>query len=99
MVFSSPNENLLELLDETGKLGCKPVETHIAQNHKLRESIEDVAADRQSYHMPVGKLIYLSYPKPNITHDVLIVSLSMQFKGHSCLSCYHILQYLKGSGK
>jgi len=32
-------KNLLELLDETVKLGCKPVETHIAQNHKVRELI------------------------------------------------------------
>jgi len=26
-------------LDETVKLGCKQVETHIAQNHKVRELI------------------------------------------------------------
>jgi len=26
-------------LDETVKLECKPVETHIAQNHKVRELI------------------------------------------------------------
>lgn len=59
MVFSTPNKNVLELLDETGKLGCKPVETHIAQNHELSVSIEDVAVDTQSYQRPVGKLIVL----------------------------------------
>ncbi|KAE8725655.1 GTP-binding protein [Hibiscus syriacus] len=46
----------LYLLEETGKLGCKPVETPIEVNHKLGDTMEDAAVDRSSYQ----RLVYPS---------------------------------------
>ena len=37
-IFISQQKYVLDLLIETRKLGCKPVETPIEQNHKLCEA-------------------------------------------------------------
>ena len=37
---------MVDLLTETGKLGCKPVDTPIEQNHRLCEATESVAVNR-----------------------------------------------------
>lgn len=48
---------MINLLKETGKLGCKSVETPIESNHKLSEVPEDATVDKGSYQRLVGKLI------------------------------------------
>jgi len=68
---------VLDLLSETGKLGCKPVETPIEQNHRLSEYVEDATVDRESYQKLVGKLIYLSHTKPDTAHAVGVISQFM----------------------
>ena len=40
---------MLDLLNETSKLGCKPVGTPIEQNHKLGEAYEDLVMDKGTY--------------------------------------------------
>lgn len=49
-IFNFQQKNVLDLLAETGKIGCNPVETTIEQNHKLSESIEDIVVDRKFNH-------------------------------------------------
>ena len=45
-IFVSQHKYILDLLKETGKLGCKPIETPIEANHKLGEALEDKGVDR-----------------------------------------------------
>ncbi|KAG8488224.1 hypothetical protein CXB51_018059 [Gossypium anomalum] len=88
---------IVDLLTETGKLGCKPAETPIEVNHRLGDVLEDTAVDRRSYQKLVGKLIYLSHTKPDIAYAVGVVSQFMHNPKKSHLSAvYQILQYLKG---
>jgi hypothetical protein len=51
---------ILDLLKETGKLGCKPVSTPIDNKYKLNtedgESVEDI----NHFQRLVGRLIYLT---------------------------------------
>ena len=47
-IFISQHKYVLDLLSETGKLGCKPVKTPIEQNHRLSEYVEDATMDRES---------------------------------------------------
>lgn len=68
---------MIDLLKETSKLWCKPVDTSIEFNHKLSDALEDVAVDRGSYQRLVGKLIYLSHTRPDIAYAVSIVSQFM----------------------
>ena len=65
-------------------LGCKPSETPIEQNHKLGEAIEDAMVDKGRYQRLVGKLIYLSYTRPDIAYAMSVVSQFM----HSPRECH-----------
>ena len=58
-IFISQQKYILDLLQETRMLGCKPSETPIKQNHKLGEATKDAMVDTWRYQRLVGKLIYL----------------------------------------
>ena len=83
-IFISQQKYILDLLQETGMLGCKPSETPIEQNHKLGEATEDAMVDKGRYQRLVGKLIYLSYTRPDIAYAVSVVSQFM----HSPKECH-----------
>lgn len=88
---------MIDLLKDTGKLGCKPVDTPIEFNHKLSDVPEDVAVDRGNYQRLVGKLIYLSHTRPNIAYVARMVSQFMHNPKETHLRAVNrILQYLKG---
>ena len=97
-IFISQQKYIVDLLKETGKLGCKPTETPIEPNHRLGEAHEDVAVDKGTYQRLVGRLIYLSHTRPDIAYAVSIVSQFMHNpKGVHLQAVHRILQYLKGT--
>lgn len=97
-IFISQHKYVLDLLNETGILGCKPAETPVEQHHKLGECPEDVAVDKGSYLRLVGRLIYLSHTMPDIAYTVSVVSQFMHNpKETHQRAVNRILQYLKGS--
>lgn len=97
-IFVSQQKYILDLLNETGMLGCKPVDTPIEQNHKLGEANEDVVVDRGVYQRLVGKLIYLSHTRPDIAYAVSAVSQFMHSPKEIHLAAvYRILRYLKST--
>lgn len=97
-IFISQQKYVLDLLKETGKLGCKPVATPIEYNHGLCNSPEDSVVDKGSYQRLVGKLIYLSHTRPDIAFVVSVVSQFMHDPREMHLQAANrILQYLKGS--
>ena len=65
---------MTNLLVETGKIGCKPVSTLMDPNHKLGEVKEEPMVDKRIYQKLVGRLIYLSYTRPNIAYSVSMIS-------------------------
>jgi hypothetical protein len=88
---------VLDLLKETGMLGCKPASTPIDQKSKLSaETGEPV--DKEMYQRLVGRLIYLSHTRPDISFAVRVVSRYMHDlrKGHMD-AVYQILRYLKNT--
>ena len=67
-------------------------------NHKLMDVKEEPPIDRGSYQRMVGKLIYLSHTRPDITWAVSVVSQFMHSPLKSYLEVvYRILKYLKSS--
>ena len=68
---------VLDLLTETGLLGCKAVETPIEQNKRWNRDKDNKLTDRERYQKLVGKLIYLSHTRPDIAYAVRIVSQQM----------------------
>lgn len=89
---------VLDLLKETGMLGCKPSDTPISPNHKLGESLDGVPVDKGRYQRLVGRLIYLSHTRPDIAFAVSVVSQYMHAPTEEHMEAvYHILRYLKGT--
>ena len=55
-------------------LGCRPADTPIEFNAKLENSRNMVPIDIEKYQCLVGKLIYLSPTRPDISYAVSTVS-------------------------
>ena len=86
----------LDLLKETGMLGCKPTITPMDPSSKAQMEEEETLADKGRYQRLVGKLIYLSHTRPDIGYAVGIVSRYMNNPTRKHLEAvFRILQYLK----
>ena len=92
----SKRKYVLDLLIEIGMLGCKLSDTPI----KARKMIEsdEKPVDRERYQRLVGRLIYISHTRPDITFAISVVRQYMHSPKESHLEAlYKILRYLKGS--
>jgi hypothetical protein len=96
-IVLSQRKYVLDLLSETGMLGCRPALTPIDPNHKLcAESGDPVSRER--YQRLVGRLIYLCHTRPDISYVVSVVSRYMHDPRSGHLDVvYQILRYLKRS--
>ena len=75
----SQHKYALDLLQETGQLGCKPTTTPLDVNVKIGKGDDDAVIDRTSYQRLIGKLIYLNHTRPDISY---VVSLLSHFRLH-----------------
>ncbi|RVX15345.1 Retrovirus-related Pol polyprotein from transposon TNT 1-94 [Vitis vinifera] len=57
---------VLDLLQETGMLGCKPVDTPMDPIGKIDKDNDSHPTDKDRYQRLVGKLIYLTHTRPDI---------------------------------
>ena len=57
-IFLFKRKCILDLLAETRLLDCKPANTPIAHNDKLKDQENHTPIDRDQYQILVGKLIY-----------------------------------------
>nr|AAP54332.2 retrotransposon protein, putative, unclassified [Oryza sativa Japonica Group] len=96
-IVLSQRKYVLDLLSDTGMLGCRPASTLIEQNHKLCAESGD-PVNKERYQRLVGRLIYLCHTRPDITYAVSVVSRYMHDprSGHMDV-VYRILRYLKAS--
>ena len=87
---------VLDLFRDTRKMICKLASIPIDPNHKLEEAEGDKNTDKEAYQKLVGKLIYLSHTRSDITYAVSIVSQFMyKPKELHLKTIYRILHYLK----
>jgi Reverse transcriptase (RNA-dependent DNA polymerase) len=75
-VFLSQQKYVLELLYEIRMLGCRLANTPIDPNHGLKGGESD-QVDRERYQRLVGRLIYFSHTRPDISYAVSVVSWYM----------------------
>jgi hypothetical protein len=97
-IFLSQRKYVLDLLTETGMLACKPAETPIEMNHKLGIFPDQTPTDKGRYQRLVGRLIYLSHTRPDLTYVVSVVSQFMHTPSEEHMNVvYRILRYLKNA--
>ncbi|RDX97055.1 Copia protein, partial [Mucuna pruriens] len=94
-IFISQRKHVLDLLKEIGKLGCKTSRVPIKQNYRIGCE-ESPTIEKFEYQILVGKLIYLSHTRPNITYVVSVVNQFMHDPRERHLQAVkRILQYFK----
>lgn len=67
----------LDILKETGMGDCKPMDCPMNPNKKLMAD-QEVLSDPKRYRRQVGKLIYLTITKPDLSFVVGVISQFMQ---------------------
>ncbi|KAJ0628213.1 putative RNA-directed DNA polymerase [Helianthus annuus] len=89
----------LELLSEFGYLACKPIKTPIEQSYLITAKIsknQSVLKNITGFQKLVGKLIYLSLTRPDISYAVQFLSQFMHSPTDMHLQiALRLLRYLK----
>ncbi|RVW17806.1 Retrovirus-related Pol polyprotein from transposon RE1 [Vitis vinifera] len=97
-VVLSRRKYALDILEETGMLDCKPVDTPMDPNVKLIPGQGEPLGDPGRYRRLVGKLNYLTITRSDISFPVSVVS---QFLQSPCDSHWdatiRILRYIKST--
>lgn len=76
-MFLCQRKYALDIIDECGLLGARPVEFPIEENHKLALATGRVLTDATRYRRLVGRLIYLTITRPELTYALHILSQFM----------------------
>ncbi|CAN6568096.1 unnamed protein product [Malus baccata var. baccata] len=88
-IFLSQRKYVLDLLKETGMLGCKPVDTPIVEKHYLGIYPDQELVDKGRYQRLVGRLIYLAYAvsvvsqfmhSPSVDHMAVVMRILAYLK-------------------
>jgi hypothetical protein len=94
----SQRKYTLDLLQDTGMLGCQPASTPMDPNLKLSIESGELLSNPSMYQRLVSRLIYLTNTRPDLTFAVSVVSQFMHAPRTSHLDAvHHILRYLKTS--
>ncbi|TXG48166.1 hypothetical protein EZV62_027460 [Acer yangbiense] len=69
-IYVSQRNYALQLVDDMGYLGCKPVKTPMEPNMKLSQEDGELLDDLTVYRRMIGKLLYLTITRPDLTFSV-----------------------------
>ena len=97
-LFLSLQKYTLDILNETGNSACEPVNTPIEVNHDMSIYPYQIPTNKERYQRLLGKLIYLTHTRPDISYAVSVVSQFMHNPSNQHMSVVNrILAYLKSS--
>ncbi|XP_019258737.1 PREDICTED: uncharacterized protein LOC109236954 [Nicotiana attenuata] len=96
-----------ELISDVGLSGAKPVNTHLEVNAKFTTVHYDahvggitdpILTNTTSYQKLIGRLIYLTITRPDISFDVqVLIQFMQQPKVSHWKATLRLVRYLKGS--
>ncbi|KAG7571956.1 Reverse transcriptase RNA-dependent DNA polymerase [Arabidopsis suecica] len=87
----------LDLLESVGFLGCKPVATPMDSTVHLHAESGDILPDATVYRALIGKLLYLTITRADITYAVHKLSQFLaQPRTHHLEAAHRVIRYLKG---
>ena len=97
-MFLSQRKYALDIVDEAGLLGSKPVSTPMEVNHQLlADETSPFCTDPMRFRRVVGRLVYLTITRPDLPYPVHVLSQVMhQPRESHWAAVMRILRYLKG---
>ncbi|KAG7585301.1 Reverse transcriptase RNA-dependent DNA polymerase [Arabidopsis thaliana x Arabidopsis arenosa] len=88
----------LELLTSSGMLGCKLSSVPMVPNQKLLKTDGELLENKEMYRSLVGRLMYLTITRPDITFAVnKLCQFSSAPRTSHLTAVYKVLQYIKGT--
>lgn len=97
-IFVSQRKYALDIVAECGLLGAKPSPVPTELNHKLPSSKSPLLTDPGKYRRLVGRLIYLTFTRPELSYIVHLLSQFMQNpRDDHWLAALRVVRYLKGT--
>jgi hypothetical protein len=97
-IFLCQRKYCLDLLSDSGFLGTKPVSTPSDPSTKLHNDSGPLYTDIPSYRRLIGRLLYLTTTRPDIT---FVTQQLSQFLAKPTITHYHaatrVLRYLKNN--
>ena len=96
-IFISQRKYALEIIKDAGLLGATPIDTPMERGLKLSDK-GDLLKDSGHYRRLVGRLIYLTVSRPDITYFVHVLSRFMHqpYKLHM-EAALRVVRYLKNA--
>uniref|UniRef100_A0A6N2LVW3 Reverse transcriptase Ty1/copia-type domain-containing protein n=1 Tax=Salix viminalis TaxID=40686 RepID=A0A6N2LVW3_SALVM len=92
----SQQKYALEILEDSGFLGVKPSQSPLEQNISLTQFDGELLEDRSICRRLVGRMIYLTITRPDLTYAVHILSQFMDKPRQPYLEAAHkVLKYIK----
>lgn len=99
-IFLNQRKYALDILTDTGLTAVKPSVVPIEQNHKLIDNMSDLLPpdDVAVYRRLVGRLLYLTITRPDLSYGVHVLSQFISCPRIDHLAAaYKIVKYIKGS--
>ena len=97
-IVLSQRHYTLQLLEDTGFLACKPAIIPMDPKMQLTATDGDVLTDISQYRRLIGRLLYLTLSRPDITFAVHKLSQFLaQPRVPHLQAAHHLLRYLKSS--
>ncbi|GJR72282.1 uncharacterized mitochondrial protein-like protein [Tanacetum coccineum] len=94
----SQRKYTLDILEDSGKLGCKPSAFPIEEGLKLDKGESESRVDASQYRRLIGRLLYLQATRTDITYTVNILSQFVADPRNNHLeAANHVLGYLKAT--
>ncbi|XP_023732208.1 uncharacterized mitochondrial protein AtMg00810-like [Lactuca sativa] len=94
----SQRKYTLDILKDSGKLGCKPSSFPIEQGLKLDKGDNEARVDAGQYRRLIGRLLYLQATRPDITYSVNVLSQFVADPRTSHMEAANrVLRYLKAT--
>lgn len=96
-IFVSQRKYALDIIAECGLLGAKPSPVPTELNHKLALVKGGPLLDPSKYRRLIGRLIYLTFTRPELSYIVHILSQFMQKPQEDhWITALRVVRYLKG---
>ncbi|KAK3032613.1 hypothetical protein RJ639_036573 [Escallonia herrerae] len=97
-IVLSQRKYVLDILTECGLTGCKPSSSPMAEQHQLDLNSGELCDDPGQYRRLIGRLLYLTITRPDISYVVHILSQFMHKPRRPHYdAAIRVLRYLKNS--